>query len=149
MQIRHETARTLYAMSTLKAPLATTLCVLLGDGGLSTTRAKLERLQENGLAEKKAYGKDRVMFMLSLAGRAALDEYLANNPVPTLEAYETSTEKAKRTVKRGYVPKPYNPLAAQPRISSANMTERYSPAKDNAYYRNDGNKHIKSRGTPC
>lgn len=27
--------------------------------------------------------------------------------------------------------------------------ETYQPAKDNTYYRNDGNKHIKSKGILC
>jgi hypothetical protein len=31
-------------------------------------------------------------------------------------------------------------------ITNGTVRELYVPAKDNAYYRNDGNKHIKSRG---
>lgn len=39
---------------------------------------------------------------------------------------------------------------AQPRkVQNSTMREYYKPEKDRAYYRNDGNKHIPSRGDRC
>ena len=84
MRFRKETYVTMYAISTLKAPLAGSVQMLLGDKDRPTTSQKLNRLVEHGYLEKKPYGQQRVMYMLTLAGRAELQAFLSRNPAPTL-----------------------------------------------------------------
>ena len=134
----------MYAISTLKAPMTTTLCQLLGDSAREITSQKLARLVSAGWVERKPYGKGRIMHMLSLAGSQELRNYLANNPDPVLCEVRAQGTNAHRA-KVGFTPKPELPKIAQPRQLSWKDGAPYETPKD-AYYRNDGNKHIQSRG---
>ncbi len=141
MNLRQDQYRTLYAISTLKAPLATVVCQLLGDSERAITSQKLARLQAGGWVEKKPYGNGRVLFMLTLAGRSALAQYLANHPVPKLEAKVNTTNAHK--ARAGYEPRPHDPLVALPRT---HFTTAPYAGETGGYCRNDGNKHVKSLG---
>ena len=141
MRMRDETYRTLYAISKLKAPLASSVQLLLGDKDRRTTSQKLDRLAEHGLVEKRPYGNQRVMYMLSLAGRSVLDKRLETGAAPQL--VERTSPKQQRE-KKGYVPKERAPDTVPPRQISV-MAGYYTTPKD-GYIREDGNKKIKSLG---
>ena len=116
MRFRKETYVTMYAISTLKAPLAGSVQMLLGDKDRPTTSQKLNRLVEHGYLEKKPYGQQRVMYMLTLAGRAELQAFLSRNPAPTLHKRKNPTDNSARKEPKPKVePKPYDPTVAQPR----------------------------------
>ena len=141
MRMRDETYRTLYAISKLKAPLASSVQRLLGDKDRHTTSQKLDGLAEHGLVEKRPYGKQRVLYMLSLAGRSVLDKRLETGAAPQL--VEHTAPKQQRE-KKGYVPKERAPDIVPPRQISV-MVGYYTTPKD-GYIREDGNKKIKSLG---
>ena len=142
MKLTPEQMQVLYASSVLKAPLSTSIRGLVGDVTRKNTTNKLERLHEKGLVEKKPYGTQRLMYVLTLAGRSVLDAYLAEHPKPeiSVKVGGTNAHKAKYVHKE----KPYDPLMAQPRTTNI-MAGTYTPPAD-GYVRNGGLKHIPSRG---
>lgn len=142
MRFRDETWRTMYAISTLKAPLTASISRLLGENNLRATAQKLNRLVDNGLAEKKPYGSQRVMYMLTLAGQGRLQQFLVNHPKPELVTQPVGNNANKP--KRGYVPVEYPEHVAQPRTIAYPKESYVIPKQD--YQRNDGNKHITSLG---
>lgn len=47
-------------------------------------------------------------------------------------------------------PKPIKlPVQTTPGVLVNKLKGKYEPNKEHVYYRNDGNKHIKSRGDKC
>lgn len=129
MSLRPEQYRTLYAISTLKAPLANIIGQVTGENNARLMRQKLDRLVTAGFVEKSAYGSSRVTFMLSLAGRSLLQSYLASNPKPALEEYKPSTERPSRKLPAGgYTPQPVPHNTALPRQMDW-RTGTYDPKK--------------------
>lgn len=138
----------LYALSTLKLPLAPTAAGLLGLTD-QQIRWRLSHLVDDGMLERKMFGdQPRVMFMLTLHGRAKLQEWLKTNTPPELIKHSSKGSRPRAAKKVPIEPPKYltDPRIAAPRTYTT--SEPYVPPVE-AYYRNDGNKHIASLGFPC
>lgn len=60
------------------------------------------------------------------------------------------TDKQRRLIGLGKPAKPVRyPSVTQPRETNAMSRDKYIPSSDGTFYRNDGHKHIKSKGFPC
>lgn len=130
----------LYTLSTLKLPLAGTTGRLLGVND-NTMRSRISALEDRGYVHRKMFGENRYMFQVSLAGQQILAEWLKTNEPPVFIV--PGQERKPRSK-----PEPYQrPEGATP--SRTFVSNKPYVPNENAYYRNDGNKHIKSRGIAC
>lgn len=135
--------KTLYALSTLKLPLATTASRMLGID-VSLVRGRIDTLVDYGLLDRKSFGDQRVMFLLTLAGQATLDTYIKEHGAPEVLEIKPQGSRPHKS-DTGYTPVERDSATALPRQLSWKDSGPYESPKD-AFYRNDGNKHIKSRG---
>lgn len=141
MRLTPDQKITLYAISTLKLPLVVSIAQLIGID-VKDVRWRLTALTDGGYLERKAYGTHRAMFLLTLLGQATVQKYVEEHGAPTLGKLPRPPR-----VRTKREPEEREPLenVATPRQVSWKGTEYTSPS-DGAYYRNDGNKHVKSRG---
>ena len=141
--INQDQYKTLYALSTLKLPLATSAGRVLGIS-VSLIRGRIDTLVDRGMLERKHFGDQRVMFLLTLAGRSTLDAYIKTHGAPEMLEIKPQGSRPHKS-SRGFKPAERDSATALPRQLSWKDSGPYESPKD-AFYRNDGNKHIKSRG---
>lgn len=113
----------------------------VGDTVPKTTRAKLERLENSGFVLKNKVGikSDRAIYSITPMGVGEITRYLKLYDKPEV----IDPKKYPKYEKEKYVKVEYAENVALPR-QIGKMSGLYVP--EVAVYRNDGHKHLKSRG---
>ena len=145
--ISQQAAAVLQALATHGTLSTSAVMQAIGDRRVEVTRKKCQRLGHSGLLASKARGERQVIYEYTITALGSMElakytkakGYIVLRVVGRLKRGSTSGSQYEH---KPYAPPP--PNLALPRTISV-MAGDYKPSTD-TYYRNDGNKHIKSLG---